>query len=255
MQCISGENLSLSENRVCHCCCSSRKILLFDPIPGHGLPLNGFAITLVGHIAHDRIPPEGWLARCRDLYLSTHNTHKRQIHVPAGILTCNPSTRLIIKLVKKSPASLYEDQRWIVFTPVQHWLYPEATHSITLTTHISALWHTSTYRTMYIHLTSGWVLEDSLLDSRHEKRYSCSPVSRPVLKPTEPFKEWAHGAIFQWVKWPGREAGQPPQSCTWIKNEWIHTFTPWYVFMTCIVTTPRFLPRVLHPRGLPFKIF
>jgi len=132
--------------------------------------------------------------------------------------------------------------------------YPEAPPSITVTSHISAIWSTSTYRTMYIHQTSGWVLEDSLLDSRHKKRHSCSPVSRPVLEPTEPFKERAHGAIFQWVKRPDRDAGQPPQSCTWIKNEWIHTFTPRYVFMTCIVTTARFLPRVLHPRGFPFKI-
>ena len=39
-----------------------------------------------------RTPPDEWSARRRDLYLKTHNTHKRQTFVlPGGIRTRNPS--------------------------------------------------------------------------------------------------------------------------------------------------------------------
>ena len=51
----------------------------FDPIPGHGLPWRGFAITLIGHTTLSRTPLDDWSARRRDLYLTTHNSHKRQI--------------------------------------------------------------------------------------------------------------------------------------------------------------------------------
>jgi len=40
----------------------------------------------VRHNLFGRIPLEEWLARRRDLYLATHNTHKRQITMPpAGL--------------------------------------------------------------------------------------------------------------------------------------------------------------------------
>jgi len=54
----------------------------FDPIPGHGLPLRGFAITL-RRTTFGSSPLDKWSARRRDLYLATHDTHKRQeIHAP-----------------------------------------------------------------------------------------------------------------------------------------------------------------------------
>jgi len=40
-----------------------------------------------------RTPLDTWSARDRDLYLTTHNTHKRHIHSPGGIRTHNPSKR------------------------------------------------------------------------------------------------------------------------------------------------------------------
>jgi len=39
----------------------------FDPIPGHGLPLRGFAITLTGHTTLGRTPLDEWSARGTDL--------------------------------------------------------------------------------------------------------------------------------------------------------------------------------------------
>jgi hypothetical protein len=50
----------------------------FDPIPGHGLPLRGFTITLTGHTTLGRTPLDEWSARSKYLQLKTRNTHKRQ---------------------------------------------------------------------------------------------------------------------------------------------------------------------------------
>ena len=46
----------------------------FDSIPGHDLPLRGFAITFIGHNTLGRTPLDEWSVRRRDLYLTTHNT-------------------------------------------------------------------------------------------------------------------------------------------------------------------------------------
>jgi len=54
----------------------------FDPMPGHGIPLWDFTITLIGHTTLGRTPPDECSARRRDLYLTTHNTHKRQTSMP-----------------------------------------------------------------------------------------------------------------------------------------------------------------------------
>jgi hypothetical protein len=47
-----------------------------------GLPLRGFAITLIGHTSHGSTHPDELSARRGDLYLSTHNTHNRQAPMP-----------------------------------------------------------------------------------------------------------------------------------------------------------------------------
>jgi len=40
-----------------------------------------------------RTPVDEWSARRRDVYLTTHNTHNRHIHIPGGIRTHNLSRR------------------------------------------------------------------------------------------------------------------------------------------------------------------
>jgi hypothetical protein len=46
------------------------------------------------HTTVGRTPLDEWSARRRDLYLTTHNTHKRQTYMPpGGIRTHNPSKR------------------------------------------------------------------------------------------------------------------------------------------------------------------
>jgi hypothetical protein len=52
-------------------------------MPGHP-HYRGFTITL-RHTTLGRTPLDEWSARRRDLYLTTHNTHKRQTSMlPAG---------------------------------------------------------------------------------------------------------------------------------------------------------------------------
>jgi len=57
-------------------------ISLFDPIPGNGLPLQGFAITLTRHTTLGVTPLDDWSARRRELFLITHKNHKRQTSFP-----------------------------------------------------------------------------------------------------------------------------------------------------------------------------
>jgi hypothetical protein len=57
----------------------------FYPIPGHGLHLLFFAITLMPHVTLGRTPKDDRSAHRSDLYLTTHNTHTRQTSMlPAG---------------------------------------------------------------------------------------------------------------------------------------------------------------------------
>jgi hypothetical protein len=56
----------------------------FDPIPGHGLPLRGFAIILTGHTTFGSTPVDERSARHTDLFLTTYNTYKRQASIPVA---------------------------------------------------------------------------------------------------------------------------------------------------------------------------
>jgi hypothetical protein len=57
-----------------------------QPLGGLGLLIvRGFAITHFRHTTLGRTPLDEWSACHRDLYLTTHNTHKRQTSMsPAG---------------------------------------------------------------------------------------------------------------------------------------------------------------------------
>jgi hypothetical protein len=61
----------------------------FDPILVRVLLLQGFAITVIGHTTLGRAPMDEWSAQCIEVYLTTHNTHKR--HASKGIQTHTPS--------------------------------------------------------------------------------------------------------------------------------------------------------------------
>jgi hypothetical protein len=52
------------------------------PIPCHGLPLQHFATTIIGHITLSRKPLDERSAPLRDLYLITHSTQNRQTFMP-----------------------------------------------------------------------------------------------------------------------------------------------------------------------------
>jgi hypothetical protein len=58
-----------------------------------------------------------------------------------------------------------------------------------------------------------------------------STSSRPVLGPTQLPIQWIPGAFSRGVKRPGREADYSPPTSAEVKNTWIYTSTPPYVFM------------------------
>jgi hypothetical protein len=72
---------------------STTYVTLCSPLPHEGITATGvpgsphypgFTITL------SRTPLNKWSAQCRNFYLTTHNTHKRQTSMPPGrIRTCN----------------------------------------------------------------------------------------------------------------------------------------------------------------------
>jgi hypothetical protein len=66
-----------------------------QPLGGLGrLIFRGFTITHFRHATLGRTPLDEGPARRRDLYLTTHNTQKRQTSMPpGGIRTQNPSKR------------------------------------------------------------------------------------------------------------------------------------------------------------------
>jgi len=70
--------------------------MIQQPPVGQGLLINKDSWAhQVRHTTLGRTPLDKWSARRRDLYLTTHNTHKRQtnIHAPGGIRARNPSKR------------------------------------------------------------------------------------------------------------------------------------------------------------------
>jgi hypothetical protein len=89
---------------VCHCSTTATGYKPpFSPLNGstapseHRPPLCGSTITL-GHTALGRTPLDQWSARCRDLYLTTHENHKRQTSVPqAGFEPAIPANERALR--------------------------------------------------------------------------------------------------------------------------------------------------------------
>ena len=67
----------------------------FYPFPGHGIVLEVFVVTRIGHTALGTTPLDEWSARRRDLYLTTHNTFKiKTFMFPAGFEPTVPTREL-----------------------------------------------------------------------------------------------------------------------------------------------------------------
>jgi hypothetical protein len=66
--------------------------------------------TTLRHASLSRTHLEDWLARRRDLYLTTDNTHKRYIHTTCGIRTHNPSKRAAAEVLLRPRG--HWDRHW-----------------------------------------------------------------------------------------------------------------------------------------------
>jgi hypothetical protein len=64
-----------------------------QPLVGHGLLITKASRShTVRHTTLDRTPLDEWSARRRDLYLTTHNTHKRRTYMsPPGFEPAIPA--------------------------------------------------------------------------------------------------------------------------------------------------------------------
>jgi hypothetical protein len=63
------------------------------------------------------------------------------------------------------------------------------------------------------------------------RNFHFSMSSRPALGSTQPLIQWVPGALSSGVKRPGREADHSSPTSSEVKNTWIYTSTPPYVFM------------------------
>jgi hypothetical protein len=74
-------------------------------------------------------------------------------------------------------------------------------------------------------------------DSRKVKHiFFYSTESRPSLGPTQPPIQWVLGALSPGVMWPGRDDEHLPATSSEVKNRWIYTPTPTYVFLaSCLI--------------------
>jgi hypothetical protein len=79
-------------------------------------------------------------------------------------------------------------------------------------------------------LQTGWPTVQSSSPSR-EKTFFLSMSSRPVLGPIMPPIQWVLEALSPGVKHLGCEADHSPPTSAEVKNTWIYTSTPLYVFM------------------------
>ena len=69
-----------------------------SPPVGQGLLTHEVSNHTQGRTTAGRTPLDKWSARRRDLHLTTHNTHKTDIHAPGGIRTHNFSKRVAADL-------------------------------------------------------------------------------------------------------------------------------------------------------------
>ena len=78
-----NNDLSIATNEQNLLFCTPFFSMARQPLGGLGRHIfRGFTITLFRHITLGRTPLDEGPARRRDLYLTTHNTHKRQTSMP-----------------------------------------------------------------------------------------------------------------------------------------------------------------------------
>jgi hypothetical protein len=109
--------------------------MAWQPLGALGrLIFRGFTITLFRHTTFGRTPLDEWPARRRDLYLTTHNTHKRQTSLPPVGWTHNPSKRAATE-ARLRPHGHWDRRSFILLC-----LYKEAGGNYKLVIQLSSLY-------------------------------------------------------------------------------------------------------------------
>ena len=100
-----------------------RGLLLYPISPSPTPPTHTHARTHTHTHTHTpvRTPLDEGSAPCRDLYLTTHSIHMRDIHTPARIETCNPSKHTH---TKEQHSSLYRMAAPACDGLCKQWLLP-----------------------------------------------------------------------------------------------------------------------------------
>jgi len=80
----------------------------------------GFTITL-RHTPHGRTPLGEWSARCRDLYPTTHNTHKRQISTAQARFESTTPTNEWPQThtLDRTATGIGKNKKWLIFTDLR----------------------------------------------------------------------------------------------------------------------------------------
>jgi hypothetical protein len=79
-------------------------------------------------------------------------------------------------------------------------------------------------------LATGWTTEGSEFESRYGQELSLLHVVQTGSGVHPTSYPMGMGALFPGVKRPGREADRSPPASAEVKNTWIYTSTPPYVF-------------------------
>ena len=145
------------------------------------------------HTTFGRTPLDEWSAQSRDLYLTTHNTHKRQTSMPlAGFEPTIPEReRLQTHALDRAATGTGNFTFYL-------WLF----------THLGP--------GSIVGMATAYGLDGPGIESRWGRDFP--HLSRPALRPIHPPVKWVPGLSRGKVR-PGRDADPSPPSSAEVKNK------------------------------------
>jgi hypothetical protein len=158
------------------------------PLVGHGLLIiEASRSHPFGHTTIGRTPLDEWSARRRDLYLTTHNTHKRQTsRLPAGFEPAIPASG------RPQTHALDRAVTWIGIFIITATNYSANESNVTSSEYSSVGTVTR--------LPAQWPIDLGSIPGKSQRFCIFCKTSKPALESTRT------ASSFSWVKWLRREA-------------------------------------------------